>query len=92
MDEHGLEVQADQLRDAVHISTAGEEGDLHGKESTAAANKWPGRSMKAMWAKALDINNLRKLKRIPTDGEVKDKYRGPRTRKRTLDAQYEQDF
>jgi hypothetical protein len=73
VDEHGLEVQTDTTANfinkeqAIHTHTVGEEGDLHENEkkeiTCTKVHLGRGRNYKAMWSKALDINNLRKLKK-----------------------------
>jgi len=70
VDEHGLEVQNPgnfiYKEQAIHTHKVGEEGDLYDKEADTSLSKFKGRNMREMWGKALDINNLRKLKRAQT--------------------------
>lgn len=49
--------------------------------------------MKELWKKALDVNNLRKLRRIPTEEYNRlRKLRKGTTRKQTLEIDYEKEF
>ena len=70
VDEHGLEVQNPgnftYKEQAIHAHKVEEEGDLYEKEADTSLSKFKGRNMREMWGKALDINNLRKLKRAQT--------------------------